>query len=94
MQRWLFFLRILFIHETHTHTQRHRHSQREKQAPCREPDVELDPRVLGSCREPKADAPGAKVSRNCEKNYRFQGRNNGIFLGLRMEKWVKGLEVR
>lgn len=38
--------------------------QREKQAPCGELDVGLDPRILGSCPEPKADAqtlshPGA-----------------------------------
>ena len=33
-----------------------RHWQREKQAPCGEPDVELDPRIPGSCSEPKADA--------------------------------------
>ena len=33
-----------------------RHRQREKQAHCREPDVGLDPRTLGSCSEPKADA--------------------------------------
>ena len=30
--------------------------QREKQAPCREPDVGLDPVTLGSRLEPKADA--------------------------------------
>ena len=33
-----------------------RHRQREKQAPCREPDVGLDLRTPGSCPEPKADA--------------------------------------
>ena len=33
-----------------------RHRQREKQAPCREPDVGLDPRTPGSLPEPKADA--------------------------------------
>ena len=33
-------------------TARHRHSQKEKQAPCGERDVELDPRTP----EPKADA--------------------------------------
>ena len=27
---------------------RQRHRQREKKAPCREPNVELDPRTLGS----------------------------------------------
>ena len=34
--------------------ERQRHRQREKQAPWREPDLELDPRILGSCPEPKA----------------------------------------
>ena len=33
-----------------------RHRQREKQVPCRKPNVELDPRTLGSYPEPKADA--------------------------------------
>ena len=32
------------------------HRQREKQTPCREPNVGLDPGTLGSCPEPKADA--------------------------------------
>ena len=36
------FLNILFIHE------RQRKRQREKQAPCEEPNAELDPRTLGS----------------------------------------------
>ena len=31
-----------------TQKERQRHRQREKQAPCREPDVGLDPRSLGS----------------------------------------------
>ena len=31
-----------------TEIKRHRHRQREKQAPCREPDMELDPRSPGS----------------------------------------------
>ena len=34
--------------------ERQRHRQREKQAPCREPDVGLDPRALESCPGPKA----------------------------------------
>ena len=42
----------LFIHER----QRERHRQRKKQAPCREPDVGLDPRTPGSRSGPKADA--------------------------------------
>ena len=33
----------LFIHEIHRERQKHR--QKEKQAPCREPDVGLDPRT-------------------------------------------------
>ena len=39
--------------------ERQRHRQGEKQAPCREPNVEvgLDPKTAGSCPEPKADAP-------------------------------------
>ena len=52
---FFFFLRFyLFIHERHRERQRHR--QRAKQAPCREPDVGLDPRTPGSCPGPKADA--------------------------------------
>ena len=38
-----------------THTERQRHRWREKQAPCRKPDVGLDPRTPGSHPEPKAD---------------------------------------
>ena len=38
-------------------TQREAQTQAEgEQAPCREPDVGLDPRILGSRPEPKADA--------------------------------------
>ena len=37
-------------------TERQRHRQREKQAPCREPNVGLDPGTPGSHPEPKADA--------------------------------------
>ena len=44
------------MRDTHTHTQRQRHRQGKKQAPCREPDVGLDPRTLGSHPDPKADA--------------------------------------
>ena len=38
-----------------THRERQTHRQREKQAPCRKPDVGLDPRTPESCPEPKAD---------------------------------------
>ena len=37
-------------------TQKWRHRRREKQAPCREPDVGLDPGTPGSHPELKADA--------------------------------------
>ena len=36
-------------------TKRQRHSQMEKQASCGEPDAGLNPRILGSRPEPKAD---------------------------------------
>ena len=37
-------------------TQKERERQKEKQAPCRQPDVGLDPRTLGSQPELKPDA--------------------------------------
>ena len=37
-------------------TQRQRYRQREKQAPCGEPNVGLGPWTLGSHPEPEADA--------------------------------------
>ena len=42
----LFFKNILFIYSWKTHRERQRHRQREKQASCREPSVELDPGTL------------------------------------------------
>ena len=52
----LFFSDViyLFMRDTHRETQRHR--QREKQAPCREPDVGLNPGSPGSHPGLKADA--------------------------------------
>ena len=41
--------------------ERQRHRQREKQAPCREPDVGFDPGTPGLCPGPKA---GAKLLSN------------------------------
>ena len=38
-----------------TGRERQRHRQREKQAPCRKPNVALDPGTLRSRPEPKAD---------------------------------------
>ena len=52
---YFFFKRFyLLIHERHRERQRPR--QKEKQAPCGEPDVGLDPRTPGSHPELKADA--------------------------------------
>ena len=52
----LFFKDSIYLFMRHTHKQRQRHRQRKKQAPCREPDVGLDPRTPGSHPEPKAEA--------------------------------------
>ena len=60
---FFYFLRFyLFIHKRHT--ERCRDRWREKQAPCGEPNVGLNPRTPGSRPEPKADTqplshPGA-----------------------------------
>ena len=51
---FFFFLDVIYLFMRETERQRHR--QREKQAPYREPDVELDPKTPGSHPEPKADA--------------------------------------
>ena len=44
------------MRDTESKREGQRHRQREKQAPCREPNVGLDPGTPGSCPEPKADA--------------------------------------
>ena len=48
---WGFFLfkHFIYLFMRDTGRERHRHRQREKQAPGREPDAGLDPRILGSC---------------------------------------------
>ena len=43
--------------------ERQRHRQKERQAPCGEPDVGLDPKTLGSLAEPKAEAQPLSHSR-------------------------------
>ena len=58
----IFLKKIFYLFMRDTERQRHR--QKEKQASYREPDVRLDPRILGSWPEPVADAqpqshPGA-----------------------------------
>ena len=44
------------MRDTERERERGRDTGREKQAPCREPDVGLDPRTPGSCPGPKAGA--------------------------------------
>ena len=62
---------------------RQRHRQRDKQAPCREPDVGLNPGTPGSLPEPKADAqqlshPGVPVSANfISKDYMLSVEGEG-----------------
>ena len=53
---FIYFLKILFIYSRETQRQSQRHRQRDKQAPCREPNVGLDLRTPGSGPELKADA--------------------------------------
>ena len=53
---FFFFL----IHERHRESER----QREQQAPCREPDVGLDPGTAKSCPEPKGRCPTAEPPRD------------------------------
>ena len=59
-----------------TERERQRRSQREKQAPCREPNVGLDPKTPGSCPELKANAqplshPGIQYFSNFFMNYKL-----------------------
>ena len=63
---YFFFKDISFIYSWETQGERQRHRQREKQAPCREPDAGLDLRTTGSYPELRADAqppshPGAPL---------------------------------
>ena len=44
------------MRDTERERKRERGRHREKQVPCREPDVGLDPGTPGSCFKPKADA--------------------------------------
>ena len=58
------FKGFIYLFMKDTQRERQRHRQKEKQAPCREPDVELDPRTPRSQHELKADTqplshPGA-----------------------------------
>ena len=47
---------FIYLFMRDTERMRQRHKQREKQAPCRKPDEELNPGTLGSRLELKADA--------------------------------------
>ena len=51
-----FYKDFIYLFMKDTHTERQRHRQREKQGPCREPDVGLDPRTPGLCPGLKAGA--------------------------------------
>ena len=51
-----FFKNILFIYSRETLRKKQKRRQREKQAPCGNLNVGLDPSTLGSQPEPKADA--------------------------------------
>ena len=51
-----FFLKIWPIYSWEAGGEREAETQRKKQAPCRKPDVGLNPGTPGSCPEPKADA--------------------------------------
>ena len=54
----LIFKDLIYLFMRDTHRERKRQGQREeKQDPCREPDMGLDPGTPGSGPEPKADAP-------------------------------------
>ena len=54
---YFFFKRFyLFIPERPTEREAKTQAEREKQAPCREPNVGLDPGTSGSCPGPKAGA--------------------------------------
>ena len=48
IKKYPFFKKCLFIHERHTEREKQRHKQREEQAPCREPDVGLQPGTPGT----------------------------------------------
>ena len=52
-----FFKDFIYLFMRHRERERQRHRQGKKQAPCREPDVGLDPRTPGSC-------PGLKAALN------------------------------
>ena len=57
-----------------TQRERQRHRQREKWAPCREPNVGMDPGTPGSSPRPKADArllshPGVPAYSFKRRNY-------------------------
>ena len=63
-ENFILFFKILFMRDTLREKQRHR--QREKQAPCRKPNVGLHPETLGSHPKQEADAqllshPGSKL---------------------------------
>ena len=82
-------------------TERKRHRQREKQAPCGQPDEGLYPRTLGPCPEPKVDAQSLSHSGvpsytflfdfSLQRNLASYGKE--IMGGKVLPRHVKGLNV-
>ena len=74
-------------------TEKEAETQREKQFPCGEPEVRLDPKTLGSCSEPKADAqllnhPGAPPIWFCSNGGWYKFSNNHLLRCTLPEKRV------
>ena len=62
--KWIsVLLKIFYLFMRDTERERHRPRQREKQAPCREPNVGLDCRTPGSQAEPKTGTPTTEPPR-------------------------------
>ena len=70
------------------HRGRQRPRQREKQAPCSEPDVGLDPGILGSHPEPKTDVQPLSNPGAPKKIILITVDHSGIFLRAEM-KYIK-----
>ena len=75
-------------------TERQRHRQKEKQTPCGEPDEGLNPGILGSQPEPKADTqplshPGAWKMLNFKLSVRNDGNLRSLNSGAKKYSGVK-----
>ena len=83
---FLFFLKILFIHERHRERERQRYRQREKQAPCREPEVGPDPGSPGS-------GPGLKAGTKSLSHPGIPSKTVLTCFSLRLEETKNGGEA-